>query len=238
MKISQLLREAEDPRDIDTKSGPEEPAEDDIIPGVEEFKKIAAPMGNDLYSFTNLRLGDSWNASTDNYLTNLVSGIELDDMPQHARALQNAWGREGNMTFVIVNARNGAVYSVGFGTDAESQGVDMPGLDRDQEPVRRRLLSLYKRYESAINSSDSDSGESARSDNVRSEILSAMNYFNQPVRMDPEEQEKLKAMMGGDIKLDPNRKRPWDDYPGGQRQWFKDMAAKRNAEEKARKKKK
>jgi hypothetical protein len=210
MLISELLKENElnkhksklpkaaslddGPEDIEGVEGEDDGETNDSAAGVDAFSKVAAQFGPDLYSFSSIEYFDGWDARNATGLVNKLRGIDLDGLDGAIGSMGAASGRDGALTFIIVNGRSGEVVVAGFGMDAISDGIQMDTLESDQVPVIEKINRVNEKF--SANGGGGDE-ENKYSGGFREQLLALLSYGDQP-----EKSDKPAIKMGG-MKLSP-----------------------------------
>ena len=223
MKITELL-EALEPKKSNLPSAAslnDEPEDDvdndaedsdsDFSKGVDDFKRLGASFGPDLYSFSSISYHSGWDAKNSSDLAAKLHTIELDGIDSVANQMSSASGRDGGITFVIVNGRSGEAVAAGFGEDAISDGIQMDTLEDDQIDIVNRINALSAKYANVGGGIDEETNIGNK---IRNQILVLLDYNNQPVKdIDPEadaaraEYEKMRSDSEKRNAVDPEYQR-------------------------------
>jgi hypothetical protein len=201
MRISELLNENQHPKhksalptaaslndepqdefddEVDSEDGDDEV--ENTIPGLEEFKKVAAQFGPDLYSFTSMECGDAWSARNATPLAAKLQGNELEGMDDAVRAMMNADGDDGALTFIIVNGRTGQAVAASFGENGVSDGIMLDDLDADQQQKVNHINDLNDGY--VKNGGGLDDEPNKYATRYRDAITMSLHYYDQPIKSD------------------------------------------------------
>lgn len=152
--------------------------------GVDDFKKISSNFGPDLYSFSSIVYHGGWDTKNSSDLAAKLNLIDLDGIDRVASEMRSASGRDGSMTFVIVNGRSGEVVVAGFGEDSVSDGIVMATLDADQTSIVNRINALNIKYARVGGGVDEETNIGNK---IRNQILVLLEYNSQPIKdIDPE----------------------------------------------------
>jgi hypothetical protein len=222
MKISELLQENELPRpgsklpsaaslddepeelEFDDEVDGEE-VENDFEAGVNDFKNVGAEFGPDLYSFSSIEYFDGWDARNATGLVDKIRGIDLEGMSGVAGSMSGASGRDGALTFVIVNGRSGEVAIAGFGMDAVSDGIQMDTLDDDQQSVVNKINLVNRKFSANGGGADEENKFSAT---FREQLLMLLSYGDQPEKSD----KPAIDISAGRTPRTPEQEKELDDY--------------------------
>jgi hypothetical protein len=171
-------------------------SEETFTAGVDQFKKIGSEFGPDLYSFSSITYHSGWDAKNSSHLAAKLYSVELDGIDSVASSMSSASGRDGGMTFVIVNGRSGEVVAAGFGEDAISDGIQMDTLEADQASIVDRINSLSVKYGRVGGGVDEETNIGTK---IRNQILVLLEYNKQPVKdIDPEADERNEFFFGNE----------------------------------------
>lgn len=191
MKISELLREAEEVKRPAASDLPSAASLDDVESAVAEFRKIGANFGPDLYSFSSIEYFSDWNARNATGLVAKVSTIDLPGMSEAASEMRSASGYYGGMTFIIVNGRTGTTVAAGFGEDAVSDGIVIDDLDADQLRTVDKINRVNNKYANMGGGTADE--ESRRLLATRQEIFELLNYPAQKVKTDVPKYKNIRS---------------------------------------------
>jgi hypothetical protein len=148
---------------------------------VEKFRQHGSQFGPDLYSFSSIDYGDEWSARNASSLAQKLGGVDLAGLDSAIDDMRSASGRDGGMTFIILNGRSGEVVSAGFGMDAISDGIVMDTLEDDQQGIVDRINAANVKY---MNAGGGGDDETSRNFQIREHILALLKYDDQSVKSD------------------------------------------------------
>jgi hypothetical protein len=219
----------DEPEDeLDGEDNVEDSEEESFTAGVDQFKKIGSEFGPDLYSFSSIVYHSGWDAKNSSHLAAKLNSVELDGIDSVESTMRGASGRDGGMTFVIVNGRSGEVVAAGFGEDAVSDGIVMDTLEADQKSIVDRINALSVKYARVGGGVDEETNIGNK---IRNQILVLLEYNNQPVKdIDPEadaardEYEKRQAKIKARNDADPEYQSKLADIQKKDDEW---LAARR-----------